>query len=145
MLLVQQGRQLIWAWLQEFPSPLSHDYAGCISLPRQLQLGAQKRKLKHVNSTSYIMCSTQSSEKQQQQEQQHDAADGSRGSIAGALADSTGDAAVHGSATGGTTGQGDTEVVEYFLRQTPLPELANLRSGRGLRLKGIRLPAGQAW
>eukprot|EP00775_Hariotina_reticulata_P011867 gene11867-12011_t len=37
----------------------------------------------------------------------------------------------------------DTEVIEYFLRQTPLPELASLRSGRGLRLKGIRLPAGK--
>jgi hypothetical protein len=39
-------------------------------------------------------------------------------------------------------GQG---VVEYYLIQRPLPELDRLRSGRGLRLKGIVLPPGHIW
>jgi sucrose-6-phosphate hydrolase SacC (GH32 family) len=70
----QQGRQLIWAWLQEHPNPGgAHDYAGCISTPRALSL------------------------------------EGGR------------------------------------LVQVPLPELEGLRSGRGLRLRGIPLPHGKAW
>jgi hypothetical protein len=31
------------------------------------------------------------------------------------------------------------------LVQTPLPELESLRSGRGLRLRGVRLPPGKPW
>jgi len=34
---------------------------------------------------------------------------------------------------------------EYYLIQRPLPELDRLRSGRGLRLKGIFLPPGLTW
>ncbi|WIA33330.1 hypothetical protein OEZ86_006467 [Tetradesmus obliquus] len=41
-----------------------------------------------------------------------------------------------------SSGEGD---VEYFLVQTPLPELESLRSGRGLRLRGVRLPQGKPW
>eukprot|EP00879_Flechtneria_rotunda_P032500 GHRR01035716.1.p1 GENE.GHRR01035716.1~~GHRR01035716.1.p1 ORF type:complete len:589 (+),score=232.13 GHRR01035716.1:702-2468(+) len=37
-----QGRVLLWGWLSELPNPGGlHDYAGCISLARQLQLSPE--------------------------------------------------------------------------------------------------------
>eukprot|EP00879_Flechtneria_rotunda_P002010 GHRR01002187.1.p1 GENE.GHRR01002187.1~~GHRR01002187.1.p1 ORF type:complete len:1707 (+),score=729.58 GHRR01002187.1:259-5379(+) len=127
-----QGRQIIWGWLQEHPSPISHDYSGCISLPRELRLGVSRRlkqkkkqpkQEKQLTDGAIDTSSTQNSGQQQQQ--------GSNGS----------------GAPDGSEGQSEDDgfETEYYLMQTPLPELEKLRSGRGLRLRGIRLPAGKPW
>lgn len=44
--LIAQGRTLLWAWLQERRPPgTAATYAGCLSLPRQLTLSQDSRRL----------------------------------------------------------------------------------------------------
>jgi hypothetical protein len=145
-LILLQGRQVIWSWLQEHPSPISHDYAGCISLPRQLQLGVRRRTPTADAGTTGNTSSPRSSSLYSGSSLPGGPAldvgsPTQQGSTAGiAAAGATGpDALISGSSSG-------TEAdVEYYLKQTPLPELESLRSGRGLRLRGVRLPPGKPW
>jgi hypothetical protein len=92
---------------------VSHDYAGCISLPRKLLLGIKHRGQSTTRSSSDGRLSAGLQQQQQQQQQQEQ--------------------------------QQEQQQPEYFLVQQPLRELESLRSGRGLRLKGIVLPSGRPW
>jgi sucrose-6-phosphate hydrolase SacC (GH32 family) len=129
-----QGRQIVWSWCQEHPSPVSHDYAGCISTPRQLTLG-----VKHSSNTNVDTAAAAAAQPHQQhqghpntlQQQQQQNADGGLE----VMLDGTAVSRSSSSSSG----------PEYYLIQRPLPELDRLSSGRGLRLKGIHLPPGLAW
>lgn len=127
-----QGRQIIWGWLQEHPSPLSHDYAGCISTPRQLTL-----EVKHLNRHTTAHSNNSSSKGGMRKS----SSSSSLNNITGAV-DALGQQGEgHAAAPAGSSGI----AVEYYLVQKPLPELDELRSGRGMRLRGIQLPAGKPW
>jgi hypothetical protein len=139
-----QGRQVIWAWLQDHPSPVSHDYAGCISLSRQLLLG--------VEHTPHAQQQQQQQQQQglgtSQPSQQHagstsGAADG--GSSSSSKQPSPSVVPNNNSSCSSSSSSSSSSSPEYYLIQRPLPELDRLRSGRGLRLKGIELPPNAPW
>jgi hypothetical protein len=136
-----QGRQIIWAWLQEHPSPVTHDYAGCISLPRELLLGVKQRRSTPPPAGSTAGGGGASTSTSTSTTAPPAAAAAAATPAAGGA--STSDASA--SNTPAPAPAPAPALPEYFLIQRPLPELEGLRSGRGLRLKGIVLPHGQPW